>query len=169
MLPSLTIASSARMDDLVEFNKLLAAKLLEMVPPEQQRVEEKVVKLGGMAVVRRRDDLLRKLLSDTPIEQSDVATVDEGRGKGTQAPPDRDGKLLTKDVHKPAYHNSLGELKRELREGWDEAVKRNWRKFESKIEDLKVHVSTVIHEEHDRLIKAMNEGPHEQIEHEVNV
>ena len=66
-------------------------------------------------------------------------------------------------------HRSLIPGQKSSREGWDEAVRRNWRKFESKIEDLKVHVSTVIHEEHDRLIKAMNEGPHEQIEHEVNV
>ena len=142
-----------------------------MMPKEEADLAHKVDELGGAAFITHNDKVLNELYLASAAstgKQGSAASVGLGVTDHFQ-PLDRDAKSYSaKDRQKAGLQSDgLRELKRELVEGYDAAVKKNMATFEIKFKMFKDELTIIMHEESDRVIKAMNSGPHELIKDEV--
>lgn len=68
---------------------------------------------------------------------------------------------------------TLQELKDELHEDWESAIKKNMETFEGKFalyqRQLQDELSRVMKEESNRVIDELNKGPHDKIKDKVRV
>lgn len=144
-----------------------------MMPKEEADLARRVDELGGAGFVSHNDKILNDLYlasAATAAKQSSGTAVGLSVMDHFQ-PLDRDAKSYSaKDRQKAGLQNDgLRELKRELTEGYEVAVKKNMAQFEVKFKMFKDELTVIMHEESDRVIKAMNSGPHELIKDEVRI
>lgn len=131
-------------------------------PEEERELTEEVQKRGGLDVVRQNDVLLRAVYAARSRRKHTAAMV-------KLRPGDHEIKAqLRKErtTDGPASH-TFGDLKRELSQNWEDAVKHNMEVFEKKFSMLKNDLSDCIHQENLDLVNTLNQGPHDLINHRV--
>ena len=146
----------------------LTSKLLEMfkqlTPPEEIDLARRVQTKGGINAVKDNDHILRELLQESSDRD------DKGHSLTSEV-RDRDAKNMSAARTKPRSTYTLSDLKEELFEDSDAAIKKNFLTFEYKFalqqRQLQEELTKVIREENDRVIDAVNRGPHDLIKHEV--
>ena len=106
------------------------------------------------------DDLILREFMDEDSEHENRMHLDRGGSKHVTGAQD-----------KPRSTYTLADLREELREDSDVAIRKNFETFQGKFalqqRQLQEELTKVIREENNRLIDAVNAGPHDLIKHEV--
>ena len=144
----------------------MTTKLLEMfkqlAPPDEVELARRVQVKGGINAVKDNDHILRELLQETTDGDEKSHPLIEARDRDKNTPSAR---------AKPHSTYTPSDLKGELLEDSDAAIKKNFATFEDKFairqRQLRDELTKVIREENDRVIDAVNQGPHDLIKQEV--
>lgn len=132
----------------------------QMVPSEERILTEKIEAKGGSHVVLENDMLLRELFDDNEKKVS-ARSGKENPGKALPT--------STRSQGQSTY--GLSDLKDELHEGWETAVRKNIQSFEGKFRveqrRLREQLERFIQDENDRLLTTITSGPHDLIKHPV--
>ncbi len=149
---------------------LLRDQFCHFTPENEIELARKVEEKGGVQAVKNNDFLLRELDdfqggADSGMKKG--ASSKTGGGSANHA-------TKTESVNERSAQRStftLQDLKDELHEDWDTALKENLKTFEGKFalqqRHLEQALSKFIHEENNRLIDEVNKGPHDKIKNEV--
>lgn len=117
---------------------------------DEKQLASKVEEMGGIKLVLNNDTVLKELTASDP----DRRRVDGPSGAKVSA-------------------SALDDLKTELGEDLENAMKRNLKNFEAKFELQKKQIEKVAREEGDRVIGAVtgfvSQGPHDKIKDAVSV
>lgn len=151
----------------------------EMKPREEQFIEARINDKGGPEHVQEDDDVLRELLEfENSIEgakQKTAARVSSYPHFSRDLPTfEQDTKLRPDMSERTTQHSALyiKDLKKDLREDWKSAVDRNMLIFERKFtvhqQQLRDNLTSMIHEENNRMIRKLSAGPHDRIRHQVH-
>ena len=136
-------ALEAKLDAVLEY-------FARAAPPEQQELAALVQKRGGPDAVMRDDAALAELLYYNVGPDSDAVK--------------RTGR---EDDELEEGSEGLAVVKRELAEGPEAAIRKNFevfdRKFRIQQRELAEEVRRVVHHEGDRVIEAVNAGAHDRI------
>lgn len=137
-----------------------------LTPPKELSLSERVEKEGGAQVIKGNDALLRELLL---LENT---AGEKYKAKGLEQETQRIHGLKSGGLKATKNESSgygISDLKRDLQEGLDVAIETNLEKFGEKFtiqqRQLQEELSKVVHEESDRVIDAVNRGPHDLIKH----
>ncbi|THH02037.1 hypothetical protein EW026_g779 [Hermanssonia centrifuga] len=148
---------------------LLRDQFCHFTPENEIELARKVEEKGGVQAVKNNDFLLRELDdfqggADSGMKKG--ASSKTGGGSANHA-------TKTESVNERSAQRStftLQDLKDELHEDWDTALKENLKTFEGKFalqqRHLEQALSKFIHEENNRLIDEVNKGPHDKIKNE---
>lgn len=151
----------------------------DMKPRDEQYIEAKIKERGGPELVQEDDDVLRELLEfENSIENAKRKTVVR-TNSNSHFPRDlptfeQDTKLRPDMSERTTQHSALfiKDLKKDLNEDWKSAVDRNMLIFERKFavhqHQLRDNLSSVIHEENNRVIRKLSAGPHDKIRDKVS-
>ncbi|KAI0090196.1 hypothetical protein BDY19DRAFT_887919 [Irpex rosettiformis] len=129
----------------------------EWTPGGEQQLARRVKEKGGAKYVENSDAALSELAGlDSP------GSVEKNAKGGHSAI------LQGRSVKEAAF--TLQDLKDELHEGWETAVRKNMETFEGKFalyqRQLQEELSRVIRDENSRIIDELNRGPHDKIKDE---
>ena len=116
----------------------------KFVTPEQRQLDLLIEKKGGASVID--NEKVMKELSDAEVS--------------TAVP-------FARERHKPAKKFELAEIQREIREEPAAAIKKNAelfnRKFDIQRRQIQEDIEHAVSREGDRIISAVNSGPHERV------
>ncbi|KAI0960928.1 hypothetical protein AcV7_000168 [Taiwanofungus camphoratus] len=131
----------AALDDKMDIIMKMFAKFMTS---DEKQLASKVEEMGGIKLVLNNDTVLKELTASDP----DRRRVDGPSGAKVSA-------------------SALDDLKTELGEDLENAMKRNLKNFEAKFELQKKQIEKVAREEGDRVIGAVtgfvSQGPHDKI------
>ena len=143
---------------------MLKEMFSRLTPNSERALAERVQKEGGIDTVQNNDQLLRTLLQTSPANAQE---------RGVSSAPSRGGqKNAPKRSTKPRETYTLSDLKEELRENQDDALKNHLNAFERRFEmhqrQFKEEIERLVRDGNDRVIDAVTRGPHDLINHPVN-
>ena len=120
----------------------------KFISADEAKISEKLKGKGDVKAVQKNDALLRELND-----------LENGLSTGT----------TERNSKRSAF--SMKDLRDELNEDFEQAIKQNLESFEGKFvlyqKQLKQELSKFIRDENDRLLVAVKEGPHDRIKNEV--
>lgn len=150
---------------------LLLEQFHQFTPQVEIDLARKIEEKGGFEAMKSNDFLLRDLdgfqggFASGMKQRSSSKAVREASAsyeKKTRGVNERSSQRST---------FTLQDLKDELHEDWETAIRKNMETFEGKFalqqRHLQLALSKFIREENNRLIDEVNKGPHDQIKNKV--
>ena len=135
----------------------------QLTPSDELALSRRIDARGGPQVVRENDLLLREFLQeDNSAEQKHISKGGASNDHGVKS-------LSSNSRASGRSSYTIHDLKEDLHEDWDTAIKNNLQTFEGKFalqqRQLQEELWKFIHEENNRVIDAVSRGPHDLIKH----
>ena len=148
------------------------------VSAEERKIAAEVESKGGIAKVRKDDEVLKSLIALDVSMRRGPGKASEDVEKPPTNPTTANATAATRRQVKPTTTKkslTLEDLKIELREDIDDALEKNFEiflgKFELQVSMLQIALERYIHLENDRVINAVTgaitQGPHTRIKDPV--